>query len=102
MYNLLYFYLLFLFLVLKGKKAKLINNKMYEILDKLNIKKDYITNIIKQSIDKIDKNYCVKLENKYYVFVINNNEIITFDIKEAKLLKNLKQYLLKLIVYLEE
>ena len=67
-------------LVLKGKKAKLINNKMYEILNKLNIKKDYITNIIKQSIDKIDKNYCVKLENKYYVFVINDNEIITFDI----------------------
>ena len=69
-------------LVLKGKKAKLINNKMYEILDKLNIKKDYITNIIKQSIDKIDKNYCVKLENKYYVFVVNDNEIITFDITE--------------------
>ena len=70
-------------LVLKGKKAKLINNKMYEILDKLNIKKDYITNIIKQSIDQLDKNYCVKVENKYYVFVINNNEIITFDITEV-------------------
>ena len=49
---------------------------MYEILDKLNIKKDYITNIIKQSIDQLDKNYCVKVEDKYYVFVINNNEII--------------------------
>ena len=73
-------------LVLKGKRAKLINNKMYEILDKLNIKKDYITNIIKQSIDQLDKNYCVKVEDKYYVFVINNNEIITFDItKEYKL-----------------
>lgn len=70
-------------LVLKGKKVKLINNKMYEILNKLNIKKDYITNIIKQSIDKIDKNYCVKLENKYYVFVVNDNEIITFDITEV-------------------
>lgn len=69
-------------LVLKGKKAKLINNKMYEILDKLNIKKDYITNIIKQSIDQLDKNYCVKVEDKYYVFVINNSEIITFDITE--------------------
>lgn len=69
-------------LVLKGKRAKLINNKMYEILDKLNIKKDYITNIIKQSIDQLDKNYCVKVENKYYVFAINNNEIITFDITE--------------------
>lgn len=70
-------------LVLKGKRAKLINNKMYEILDKLNIKKDYITNIIKQSIDQLDKNYCVKVEDKYYVFVINNNEIITFDITEV-------------------
>ena len=70
-------------LVLKGKRAKLINNKMYEILDKLNIKKDYITNIIKQSIDQLDKNYCVKVEDKYYVFVINNNEIITFDITEG-------------------
>ena len=70
-------------LVLKGKKAKLINNKMYEILDKLNIKKDYVTNIIIQSIDQLDKNYCVRVEDKYYVFVINNNEIITFDITEV-------------------
>ena len=70
-------------LVLKGKRAKLINNKMYEILDKLNIKKDYITNIIKHSIDQLDKNYCVKVEDKYYVFAINNNEIITFDITEV-------------------
>lgn len=70
-------------LVLKGKKVKLINNKMYEILDKLNIKKDYITNIKRQSIDQIDKNYCVKVGDKYYVFVINNNEIITFDITEV-------------------
>ena len=70
-------------LVLKGKKTKLINNKMYEILDKLNIKKDYVTNIIRQSIDQLDKNYCLKVEDKYYVFVINNNEIITFDITEV-------------------
>ena len=69
-------------LVLKGTKAKLINNKMYEILDRLNIKKDYVTNIIRQSINQLDKNYCVKVEDKYYVFVINNNEIITFDITE--------------------
>ena len=69
-------------LVLKGKKVKLINNKMYEILNKLNIKKDYVTNIIKQSIDQLDKNYCLKVEDKYYVFVVNDNEIITFDITE--------------------
>ena len=70
-------------LVLKGKKAKLINNKMYEILNKLNIKKDYVTNITKQSIDQLEKNYCVKVEDKYYVFVVNDNEIITFDITEV-------------------
>ena len=73
-------------LVLKGKKVKLINNKMYEILNKLNIKKDYVTNITKQSIDQLEKNYCVKVEDKYYVFVVNDNEIITFDItKEYEL-----------------
>ena len=73
-------------LVLKGKKVKLINNKMYEILNQLNIKKDYVTNIIKQSIDQLEKNYCVKVEDKYYVFVVNDNEIITFDItKEYEL-----------------
>lgn len=73
-------------LVLKGKKVKLINNKMYEILNKLNIKKDHVTNIIKQSIDQLEKNYCVKVEDKYYVFVVNDNEIITFDItKEYEL-----------------
>ena len=69
-------------LVLKGKRAKLINNKMYEILDNLNIKKDYITNIIKQSLDQQDKNYRVKEEDNNSEFVINNNEIITFDITE--------------------
>ena len=79
-------------LVLKGKKVKLINNKMYEILNKLNIKKDYVTNIIKQSIDQLDKNYCVKVEDKYYVFVVNDNEIITFDItKEYELHQKLNE-----------
>ena len=46
---------------------------MYEILNILIIKKDYVTNIIKQSIDQLDKNYCVKVEDKYYVFVVNDN-----------------------------
>ncbi len=79
-------------LVLKGQKVKLINSKMYEILGKLNIKKDYTENIIKQSIDRIDKNYCMKIEDKYFVFVINGNEIIAFDItKEYKLHQELNE-----------
>ena len=79
-------------LVLKGQKVELINSKMYEILGKLNIKKDYTENIIKQSIDRIDKNYCMKIEDKYFVFVINGNEIIAFDItKEYKLHQELNE-----------
>ena len=79
-------------LVLKGQKVKLINSKMYEILGKLNIKKDYTENIIQQSIDRIDKNYCMKIEDKYFVFVINGNEIIAFDItKEYKLHQELNE-----------
>ena len=79
-------------LVLKGKKVKLINSKMYEILEKLNIKKDYTANMIKQSIEKKEKNYCIKVEDKYYVFVLNDNEIIAFDItEEYKLHKELNE-----------
>ncbi len=69
-------------LILKGEKVKLINNKMYEILNKLNIKKDYTASIVKQSIDQIEQNYCIKIEDKYYMFVMNNNEIISLEITE--------------------
>ena len=36
-------------LVLKGNRSVLMNNTMYKILNKLDIKTDYIENIIKQS-----------------------------------------------------
>ena len=70
------------FLILKGKKKILINNTMYEILNKLNIKENYVENIIKQSIEEINGNYVTSVEEKNYVFAINKNEVIAFDITE--------------------
>lgn len=74
-------------LVLKGNKSILINNTMYEILNKLNIKTNYIANIIKQSEEQMAGNYIVEIEEKYYLFIINQNEIIAFDITEEYSLK---------------
>ena len=75
-------------LVLKGNKSVLINNTMYAILNKLNIKTNYIANIIKQSEEQMEGNYVVKVEEKYYLFIINQNEVIVFDITEEYCLKN--------------
>lgn len=75
-------------LVLKGKKAVLINNVMYEILRKLDIKEDYVTNIINNSKEQLNGKYVVELEDKYYVFAINKEEIIAFDITEEYNLHN--------------
>ena len=74
-------------LVLKGNKSVLINNTMYAILNKLNIKTNYIANIIKQSEEQMEGNYVVKVEEKYYLFIINQNEVIVFDITEEYCLK---------------
>ncbi|MGM9858607.1 MAG: hypothetical protein ACI311_05120 [Bacilli bacterium] len=74
-------------LVLKGNKSVLINNTMYAILNKLNIRTNYIANIIKQSEEQMEGNYVVKVEEKYYLFIINQNEIIAFDITEEYSLK---------------
>ena len=75
-------------LVLKGNKSVLINNTMYAILNKLNIRTNYIANIIKQSEEQMEENYVVKVEEKYYLFIINQNEVIVFDITEEYCLKN--------------
>lgn len=74
-------------LVLKGNKSVLINNTMYAILNKLNIRTNYISNIIKQSEEQMEGNYVVKVEEKYYLFIINQNEVIAFDITEEYCLK---------------
>lgn len=60
---------------------------MYAILNKLNIRTNYISNIIKQSEEQMDGNYVVKVEEKYYLFIINQNEVIAFDITEEYSLK---------------
>ena len=75
-------------LVLRGNKAGLINNTMYEILRELDIKKDYIENIKKCSKEQLNGNYVIEIKNNYYVFAINKNEIIAFDITEEYNLQN--------------
>ena len=75
-------------LVLKGNKSVLINNTMYAILNKLNIRTNYIANIIKQSEEQMEENYVVKVEEKYYLFIINQNEVTVLDITEEYCLKN--------------
>ena len=60
---------------------------MYAILNKLNIRTNYISNIIKQSEEQMEGNYVVKVEEKYYLFIINQNEVIAFDITEEYCLK---------------
>ena len=74
-------------LVLKGNKRVLINNTMYAILNKLNIRTNYIANTIKQSEEQMEGNYVVKVEEKYYLFIINQKEVIAFDITEEYSLK---------------
>lgn len=74
-------------LVLKGKKVELINNTMYEILRKLDIKKDYIANIKKFSKEQLNGNYVVAIDDKYYLFAIDKNEVILFDITEEYILQ---------------
>lgn len=57
-------------LVLKGNKSVLINNTMYAILNKLNIRTNYTSNIIKQSEEQMEGNYFVKVEEiKGYFYV---------------------------------
>lgn len=75
-------------LVLKGKQVELINNTMYEILRKLNIKNDYISNIKKISKEQLNGNYVVAIDDKYYLFAIDKNEVILFDITEEYILQN--------------
>lgn len=74
-------------LVLKGKKVELINNTMYEILRKLDIKNNYIANIKKFSKEQLNGNYVVAIDDKYYLFAIDKNEVILFDITEEYILQ---------------
>lgn len=75
-------------LLLHGNKKILTNSKMCDILDKMNIKSDFSTNIIKKSQKQMSGNYVVNIGNEYYLFNINQNEIIAFDITEEYKLQN--------------
>ena len=73
-------------LVLRNNKKVLTNSVMNKILEKINIKDDYIKNINKKNIEKIGEDYILKVDENFYLFNINQNEIIAFDVtKEYEL-----------------
>ena len=69
-------------LVLRNNKKVLINSAMNKILERINIKDNYIKNINKKSIEKIGEDYILKVDENFYLFNINQNEIIAFDVTE--------------------
>lgn len=73
-------------LVLRNNKKVLTNSVMNKILERINIKDDYIKNINKKNIEKIGEDYILKVDENFYLFNINQNEIIAFDVtKEYEL-----------------
>ena len=69
-------------LVLRNNKKVLTNSAMNKILERINIKDNYIKNINKKNIEKIGEDYILKVDENFYLFNINQNEIITFDVTE--------------------
>ena len=69
-------------LVLRNNKKVLTNSVMNKILERINIKDDYIKNINKKNIEKIGEDYILKVDENFYLFNINQNEIIAFDVTE--------------------
>ena len=69
-------------LVLRNNKKVLTNSAMNKILERINIKDDYIKNINKKNIEKIGEDYILKVDENFYLFNINQNEIIAFDVTE--------------------
>lgn len=61
----------------------LMNSAMSDILKELNIKKDYINNLIKKCTENIDNEYLLKCNNKVYLLkILNAREISFTDITE--------------------
>lgn len=69
-------------LVLRNNKKVLINSAMNKILERINIKDNYIKNINKKNIEKIGEDYILKVDENFYLFNINKNEITVFDVTE--------------------
>ena len=69
-------------LVLRNNKKVLTNSAMNKILERINIKDDYIKNINKKNIEKTGEDYILKVDENFYLFNINQNEIIAFDVTE--------------------
>ncbi|MGM9876883.1 MAG: hypothetical protein ACI310_06645 [Bacilli bacterium] len=62
----------------------LINNVMSDILKKLNIKNDYINNLIKKCFENFNKDYLLKCNDKIYLLRnINDMEVSLIDVTQT-------------------
>lgn len=68
----------------KNSEINMINSRMKEILDELEIKNNFIKAIKNKAIDKVGQDYILKSKNKIYIFtkIENSGEVLVNDITE--------------------
>lgn len=69
-------------LIDKNNEINMINSKMKEILDTLEIKNNYTKEIKNKAIDKIGQDYLLKVKDKIYLFTQNSLEILANGVTE--------------------
>jgi signal transduction histidine kinase len=72
-------------MVLKDKdRIAMQNSAMYQLIEKLNIKDDYINLIKEKKKDMLDENYIIEIDNQNYLFYIDEakQEVTAYNIDE--------------------
>ncbi|MGM9882490.1 MAG: hypothetical protein ACI31S_06610 [Bacilli bacterium] len=71
---------------------ELMNNVMSDILKELNIKKDYIDNLIKKCTENVDNDYILKCNNRVYLLkIFYDKEVSLIDITKLYKLQELEK-----------
>lgn len=82
-------------IALKSKdKVMFRNSQMYELMKKIKIHNNYVSNVKEKAIEKIGDDYVIIVEDKAWLFCISEDEkeITSFDIsKEYELQKELEE-----------
>lgn len=100
-------------LILSNDRIIVENNLMYNLIKKLEISNNYIENIKKKSVVKLENGYLLNINNKDYLFDINDNAIFAYDITEEyeytkilddknKILAENNKEIVKSIKYIED
>ena len=82
-------------MVLKDKdRIAMQNSSMYQLLEKLNIKDDYINLIKEKKKDMLGENYIIEIDNQNYLFYIDEakQEVTAYNIdEEYRLYKEMEE-----------